>query len=230
MRAAAAWAVTLLAGAMVLPATVLAEPAVSSPNGKISIEGGSISDNGAFLGLGSYTVPLNENYGLQFDGALGSVDSHVLGGGGVHLFARDPSRYLFGVYGSVHNWNDITIWRAAGEAELYRDRFSLSGLAGIEGINGSATDNAHFFGLFDVAYYPMDDLKLSAGFDYVNETGMGTAGVEYLMHHGTHADLPLRQGTLRRQRLSVDHRRCAHAFRRRSGGLAYCPQPHPRPG
>ena len=76
-------------------------------------------------------------------------------------------------------------WRTAGEAELYRDRFSLSGLAGVEGINGTAADNSHFFGLFDFAYYPMDDVKLSAGFDYVNETGMGTAGVDYLMHHGT---------------------------------------------
>ena len=168
-----------------LPATALAEPAVSGPNGKISIEGGSISDNGAFLGLGSYTIPLGTNYGMQFDGALGSISSHFLGGGGVHLFTRDPSKYLLGVYGSYHTWNDINIWRTAGEAELYRDRFSLSGLAGVEGINGTAADNSHFFGLFDFAYYPMDDLKLSAGFDYVNETGMGTAGVEYLMHHGT---------------------------------------------
>ena len=180
----------LLASAMTMPMAAQAGdtsgPAVSAPNGKISIEGGSISDKGGFLGLGSYTVPLGHDFGAQFDAAFGNVNSHFLGGGAVHLFARDPSKYLFGFYGSLHTWNDINIWRAAGEAELYSNRLSLNGLAGVESVNGSSSsDGSHFFGLLGLSYYPTDNLKLSGGFDYENQTGMGTAGVEYLMHHGS---------------------------------------------
>ncbi len=51
---------------------------------------------------------------------------------------RDPSKYLLGVYGSFHTWNDIAIWRAAGEAELYHGASPLTGLAGVEGIDGTA--------------------------------------------------------------------------------------------
>ena len=106
---------------------------------------------------------------------------------------RDPSKYLLGVYGSYHTWNSIDVWRAAGEVELYHGPFSFTGLAGVEGIDFPATsgglvvtnaDNSHFFGQFDLSYYPTENLKLTAGYDYVNETGMGTAGVEYLMNHG----------------------------------------------
>ncbi len=45
-------------------------------------------------------------------------------------------------------------------------------------------DNQHFFTQLSLSYYPTDDFKLSGGFDYLNQTGMGTAGVEYLMHNG----------------------------------------------
>jgi len=46
------------------------------------------------------------------------------------------------------------------------------------------TNTTRFFGQFDLSYYVTDDLKLSAGFDYLNETSMGSAEVEYLMHNG----------------------------------------------
>jgi hypothetical protein len=95
---------------------------------------------------------------------------------------RDPSRYLLGVYGSYHTWNDIDIWRAAGEVELYHGPVSFSGLAGIQGVDQAATDSSHLFGQFDLSYYPTEDLKLAAGYSYENETSLGTIGVEYLMH------------------------------------------------
>ena len=180
-------AVALVAGAITLPLAVQAGeasgPAVSGPNGKISIEGGQYDSKGSFIGLGSYTIPLGTNYGLQFDGALGTVDNTFLGGGGIHMFYRDPSAYLLGIYGSYHTWNSIDIWRVAVEAELYSGRFSLTSLSGIEGVNNSGS-NDHFFGQYSLSYYPTDNFKLSGGFDYLNQTGMGTAGVEYLMHHG----------------------------------------------
>ena len=106
-------------------------PAVSGPNGKFSVEGGKYDNESSFLGLGSYTMPLGHSFGLQVDGALGHIDEKIMGGAGLHLFARDPSKYLFGLYGSYHEWNDINIWRTAAEYEFYLNRFSLSGLAGL---------------------------------------------------------------------------------------------------
>jgi hypothetical protein len=164
-------------------------PAVSGPNVKFSIEGGQYDDEESFLALGSYTMPLGTAFGLQADGAIGSIDDEIMGGGGLHLFARDPSSYLIGVYGSYHTWESIDIWRAAGEFEFYLDKISLTGLAGYEGIDFPSTrngllvlnsDDDHFFGRVDLAYYLTDDFKVSGGYRYESEASLGTASAEYL--------------------------------------------------
>jgi hypothetical protein len=111
-----------------------------------------------------------------------------MGGGGLHLFTRDPSSYLPGLYGSYHIWNSVDIWRAATEFQLYVRQFSLDGLAGFESVNVPTTagtpvgtsDN-HAFGQIDLAYYPIDDLKLTIGYHYEDATSLGSAGVEYLL-------------------------------------------------
>lgn len=166
------------------------EPAVSGPNGKLSVEGGSFDDDGAGIALGSFALPLGHAFGLQADGALGTIDGETIGGGGLHLFTRDPSSYLFGAYGSYHTWDSIDIWRVAGEAELYLGRFTLDGLAGYESadvpsmVGGLAVltpDDEHFFGQGDLAYYITDDLKVYGGYRYLNETNFGAAGAEYLI-------------------------------------------------
>lgn len=165
-------------------------PAVSGPNGKISVEGGAFDDEGAGIAQGSFAVPLGHMFGLQADGALGTIDDEVLGGGALHLFMRDPSSHLIGVYGSLHTWDSIDIWRLAGEAELYMGRFSLAGLAGYEHVEVPSTvgglpvltaDSGHFFGQTDLAYYITDDFKIYAGYRYLNEAGFAAAGTEYLL-------------------------------------------------
>ncbi len=164
-------------------------PAVSGPNGKVSVEGGSFDDQGAGIAQGSFALPLAPSFGLQADGAVGTIDGETMGGGGLHLFTRDPSSYLLGAYGSYHTWDSIDIWRLAGEAELYFGRFTLSGLAGYEsvdlpslwnGLEVITPDDKHFFGQFDTSYYITEDFKVSAGYRYLNETSFGSAGAEYL--------------------------------------------------
>ncbi len=164
-------------------------PAVSGPNGKISVEGGSFDDNSSGLAFGSFTMPLGTSLGLQTDGAVGAIDNDTMGGGGLHLFTRDPSSYLLGIYGSYHTWDDINIWRAAAEFELYLSRFSFSGLAGYESVAVPSTSNGllvltpddeHFFAQTDLAYYITDDFKISGGYRYLNETSFAAAGAEYL--------------------------------------------------
>lgn len=165
-------------------------PAVSDPNAKLSVEGGQYDGDQSVLALGSYTLPLGHSFGLQADGALGRIEHDAMGGGGLHLFTRDPSSYLLGAYGSYHNWNEVSIWRAAVEMQLYMHRFSLDGLAGYESINfpttsdGFAvlnTNEGSVFGQVDLAYYPIDDLRIYGGYRYVAETSLGAAGIEYLM-------------------------------------------------
>lgn len=177
-----------------VPAVVFADdasgPAVSGPNGKFSVEGGQYDGDQSVLALGSYTIPLGHSFGLQVDGAVGRLDDETLGGGGAHLFTRDPSKYLLGVFASYHEWNDIKIWRTAAEVELYLDRFSITGLGGYENVDVPAFDNglqvlnsddAHFFGHVDLAFYPIDDLKIYGGYRYLSEVSLGAAGAEYLL-------------------------------------------------
>ncbi len=182
-----------LLAALVLLAPALASAegaAVSNPNAKISVEGGQYGGDQSALALGSYTLPLGQSFGLQADGALGRIDEDTMGGGGVHLFTRDPSSYLLGVYGSYHTWNEVNIWRAAAEFQFYIRRFSLDGLAGYESVDFPITssgltvlnsDSDHFFTHVDLAYYLVDDLRLYGGYRYVDDTSLGAAGIEYLM-------------------------------------------------
>ena len=98
----------------------LTAPAVSALNGKFSIQGGLFSDEPTALGLGSLSIPLTHSFGIQLDGALGSLDGDTLRGAGVHLFHRDPAKFLLGAYGSYHSWRSVDIWRAALEAEAQK--------------------------------------------------------------------------------------------------------------
>jgi hypothetical protein len=170
-------------------AAMAGEPAVSGPNGKFAVEGGGSADDGEGVATGSFALPIGHDFGMQADGAVGSFDDELLGGLALHLFARDPSRYLFGVYGSYHTWDAINIWRTALEGELYIGPVTLEGLAGYESLdapnfkNGQALflDDNHLFGQADAAYYITDDFKVYAGYRYINETSFGAAGTEYLI-------------------------------------------------
>ena len=214
-------------------------PAVSGTNGKLSVEGGQYDGDQSFLALGSYTLPLGHSFGLQADGALGRIDEDAMGGGGLHLFTRDPSSYLLGVYGSYHTWNSIDIWRAAAEFQLYVRRFSLNGLAGYEGVEVPTTaaaltvlntDDDHIFGQVDLAYYPIDDLKLYVGYSYVNETSLGGCGRGVPVAHQRLADVLVCQKRLRRRPVQSHHRRPEDLLRTRSRQVAHRAASHGRPG
>jgi hypothetical protein len=183
----------MIAALLLSPTLTLADgagPAVSVPNAKISGEGGQYDGDQTVLGRGSFALPLGRPLGLQFDGALGRVDHDTLGGGGLHLFTRDPSSYLLGLYGSYHTWNSIDIGRAAAEVQLYVDRFTFEGLAGYESVDLPSTvgglrvinpDENNFFTYADLVYYLTDDLRIYGGYRYVAQASLGAAGFEYLL-------------------------------------------------
>ena len=195
MGFASGWRLSLLAVAlwtMCLTGALgedAAAPAVDGFNSKFSAEGGLLNNDGAGLFRGSFTLPLGHSFGLQADGALGVIDDKVLGGGGLHLFSRDPSSHLLGLYGSFHTWDSTDIFRVAAEVALYEGPFTLEGIAGFESVNVPrlkgglpvlTRNTEDFFTDARAAFYPDENLKLSAGLIYANKDALGQAELEWM--------------------------------------------------
>lgn len=154
--------------------------AVSGLNGKLEGAGGFIKDesidDGRFFGTGSLSIPLGCEFGFQIDGAageLGSASTRSIAG---HLFTRDPSSYLLGIYGEYTEIGDNNIGRLALEAERYQGRFTLSGVVGYE---DSTTFGEDVFGAAQIRFYATDNFQLNIGVDRFLEVTAGTIGAEW---------------------------------------------------
>src|SRR5690242_8273520 len=120
------------------PPAVVALPAVDGINWKFDGFGGSLADHGLYAGRGAVTIPLGSQWGVQIDGAAGSFDDRFFGAVAGHLFTRDPSRGLIGLYAShtyLDNYGGVRVSQVAGEAEAYLGRWTLQGIAGVEAGN-----------------------------------------------------------------------------------------------
>ena len=165
-------------------------PAVSQTNGKLSTFGGS-QDGGIFGVTGSLTAPLGHDFGVQFDGMVGSGKGAAFYGVGGHLFWRDPAKGLVGLYSSYVNWNlsggsagyigGAEVGKIGAEGEAYLGRFSLEGLATYQ--FGTFTG---FAGKALVAYYPTDNFRIDGGVRYLEGPGaIGMIDAEWQPHPGT---------------------------------------------
>jgi len=169
-------------------ASALADgPAVSGPNGKVSIDGGEIGYEEWFKATGGYAMPLGHAFGAVIEAGAGNINNEPGFDGALHLFTRDPSRYLLGLYAWYYDSKSFKDLRTAAQFELYLDRITFSGLAGYEDMevatNGSSVANSfngHFFGVADLAYFATNNLKLAGGYRYVYEMSFATASAEYL--------------------------------------------------
>jgi hypothetical protein len=173
------------------PERQAALPAVSGFNAKIGGFGGALSGDaagGAFVGL---AFPLGHNFGAQIDGMVGTAEGgNAFHGVGGHLFWRDPSRALVGIYASHVHWETDAATAGSGnsdlgkvgfEGHLYLGRLSLEGLAAYQ----FGTDHG-FAGKGAIAYYPRDDLRLHVGVTHYAGPGFGaSAGLEWAPHAGS---------------------------------------------
>ncbi len=115
--------------------TPWAAPAVDGFNSKWDGFGGSLNSRSYYGSHGSFSLPLGGQWGLQVDGTAGSLDRKTFSGGGGHLFWRNPSRGLIGVYGHYTDWNQFGSVHAShvgGEVEAYAGRWTLQALVGAE--------------------------------------------------------------------------------------------------
>ena len=145
-------------------------PAVDGVNGKLSFAGAGGDVDGYGM-AGSVTAPLGNRFGFQLDGAAAEVNEQAYDdipvyATGAHLFWRDPSRGLLGIYGDythVDVGNGFSFFTAAIEGALYWGRFSIDGLVGLK---GGETAETGFHNQLHVTYYPTDNLSLRLGHSY----------------------------------------------------------------
>jgi hypothetical protein len=121
------------------PASVYA---VDGLNFKFDAFGGSIANRDVEGVRGAITAPLSGPYGVQIDLGAGSLDGRAFGNIAGHLFWRDPSRALLGLYVSHTHWDElggVHVSQVAGEGEYYFGRITLQGIAGVEFGNSVAS-------------------------------------------------------------------------------------------
>ncbi len=185
---------TFLSGFLLLTATAnaadvgVANPqAVSAINGKVEFGAGFAdydlgSSDEKFYGSAVLSMPLGDMFGLQADFAVQDIFGETAIGGTGHLFTRDPNSHLLGViagYGDAGNAN--AFW-AGGEAELYLDQVSFEMAAGYMNLDpnlGSSSDE--LFAFADVAFYPVDNLRLNLGVSSVANFESAHATAEYML-------------------------------------------------
>lgn len=185
------------------------QPAVDGINWKVEGLGGSFADKSIYGGLGSLSVPLGGQYGVQIDGAAGSFDGRAFGIVGGHLFWRDPAQGLLGLYANHTHWNQYGgahVSQFAGEGEYYWGQWTLQGIAGVEfgnnagksstssttvGFLTTTTTQADFFDVrtrfFDqinLSYYIQPDWKAFVGHRYLGGKHALAAGTEWAMPLG----------------------------------------------
>lgn len=178
MSSAAFAADMYLEGTPVEP-TIL--PAVSGINGKFALNGGTFDEEGFGVVSGALSLPVGQAFGLQLDGMAGARDGEFVGGGGAHLFWRDPSTALLGVYGSYIHREDVDgyVARIGVEGEYYWNNWTVGAVVGAEFLEAGDEDDSNFFALSDISYYATDNLELSVGHRYTGERHAAAVGVEF---------------------------------------------------
>jgi hypothetical protein len=175
-------------------------PAVDGFNAKIDGYGGGGNHISSLYGAdGSLSIPLAQQWGLQLDGGVGSVNNSGTARGAGHVFWRDPSVGLVGAYGSYSRWNGnsgaivprtaLNIARAGAEGEYYLGRWTVGGVIGYESVRFNIPAVVpgvpafslpdRFFDSVRASYYVTDNFKLSIGHVYTLGRSALSLGGEY---------------------------------------------------
>jgi hypothetical protein len=150
-------------------------PAVSAINAKAQGLFGSFDSEGAAIGLGSLSLPLARQFGLQIDAGMGDISADDYGGGGAHLFWRDPSLGLIGLIGSYQELDNESLIRSGAEGEWYLNDLTIRGRTGYQ--YGDAAHGGFF--LLGLKYYAMNNLLVEVEPQLAAGDFLFKAGVEY---------------------------------------------------
>jgi hypothetical protein len=174
-----------LAGVVLAGVAHAEGPAVSGLNGKVSLEGGatgSRSSGNSAVGTaeGAIAAPLGSRFGAQLDGLASTSYGSFLGGGGAHVFWRDPTIGLAGPIAALGGGRGTTVGLYGAEGELYAGIFTVGALGGYlssTSPSGVVPSGGLWQGRLTV--YPIADLALSLGGGQEAGFGSGSATIEY---------------------------------------------------
>lgn len=173
-------------------------PAVDGVNGVFEVFGGGYSAGGIAAAQGSLSIPLGYRFGNQTDVMLGDIGGSFYGAISDHLFWRDPSIGLIGLYGNYVHYDGLggfDLGQGAVEGEYYLGRFTVRGVAGIEGGHGGTfvsggflnrvNVETRFFDKLNLEFFPIDDARIFVGHRYEGGRNAAALGGEYMFwHHG----------------------------------------------
>ena len=162
-------------------------PAVDGVNYKLSIVGGGFDRNvldtaGNMMFVGSVATPipyLPPQYGAQLDLGVGIYDGDFTSAAaGLHLFWRDPSVGLLGIYGDWGYVDPEHAGRTGVEAAVYNGQWSLDIFAGIQ--YGQHVET-RFVDEVDVSYYFNDNLRGSIGHRLISRGHVANIAFEQML-------------------------------------------------
>ena len=137
------------------------------------------ASNAMFTASVATPIPYFERFGAQLDTAIGIYDDDFTSAAaGLHLFWRDPSTGMIGIYGDWAYVNPEHAGRLAGEFAVYNGRWSLDVLAGIQFGQHVFTE---FIDEVDLSYYFTDNTRGSIGHRYISRGHVGNISFEHLM-------------------------------------------------
>lgn len=156
-------------------------PAVDGVNFKVSVLSGVIGGHSNHMFVGSMALPMPyfSQFGAQLDLGIGSYRSnYTSAAAGLHLFWRDPSWGLIGIYGDWGYVNPEHAGRTGIETSFYMDRFTLDVFAGVQ-------YGQHVFTRFvdevDLAYYFTDNMRGSLGHRLTSRGHVANLSFEYMV-------------------------------------------------
>jgi len=159
------------------------EPAVSETNLKLSGSGGVADDDSAWQAGGALTAPLGQFTGVQLEAGGSGVDDDTTWGAGIHLFTRDPDKYLIGLFAAYAQEDnfDIDATRVGLESELYFSQFSVLAQLGYQFSDSFAGfDNDTPFGSIDLRWYATDNFFLSGGGYFEEDVALARLQAEFM--------------------------------------------------
>ena len=152
---------------------------------------------------GAVSVPIGPAFGLQIDagfvdaaidGVSGAEDfgftAHGIGG---HLFWRDPSIGLIGLYAhhSEYEFTNgagdlLTNTRYGVEGEAYLGNFTIKGFAGQDELDWNFAEGRETYlaGKADLDFYITENFMISAGIEHAFEQTTGKLGIEAMADFG----------------------------------------------
>ena len=168
----------VIAAAISIAPALARDPAVSVTNLKLTAQGGTADDEGAWLGVGALTLPVGPAWGVQAEAGIFGVDDDTAYGFAGHIFKRDPDSYLAGLFAAYAGEDefDLQATRVGGEVEFYMDRVTLLLKAGYQ-FSDDLDDTA--FGEAELHWYTTDNFVLRGGASFDEENILGHVGAEW---------------------------------------------------